>query len=73
MKIKCDFCNETAFGSRDGLQMAGWVRAIFTSPKRVTISACPKHHREWGARINEIFTSAEVGGTEVPYFEDDEQ
>ena len=70
MKIKCDFCEATAYGSRDELQMMGWVRAIFTSPKRITISACSKHHREWSARVNEIFTSDEVDGTKMSYFEE---
>ena len=54
MKIEGDFCDTTATGSRDGLQMAGWARAIFTAPKRVTVSACPEHHREWNDRIGEM-------------------
>jgi hypothetical protein len=73
MKIKCDFCDATAVGTRDKLQMSGWVRAIFSSPKRLTISACPVHHREWSERVQEIFASASVGGTTTKHFEATDQ
>lgn len=71
MKIACNFCDATAYGTRDSLQMAGWVRAIFSAPKRITITACPKHHHEWSERVNGAFTAAKVGGTKTQCFEDE--
>ena len=71
MKIKCDFCEATAYGSRDKLQMAGWMRAVFTSPRHITVSACPEHGQEWSDRVGEIFTSAKVGGTKTRCFEEE--
>lgn len=73
MRIKCDFCDTTATGSRDSLQIAGWVRAIFSAPDRITVSACPEHHREWSERVDEIFRGARVGGTKTPCFEDEKE
>ena len=71
MKITCYFCDAKAYGSQPDLFLAGWVRAVFSAPERITISACPKHGKEWTERVNEIFTAAKVGGTKVPCFENE--
>jgi hypothetical protein len=71
MKITCDFCGTKAHGTRPDLQIAGWVRAVFDLPERITIIACPAHHREWSERVDELFTAAKVGDTKTECFEDD--
>jgi hypothetical protein len=71
MRIACDFCDTKAYGTRQDLQIAGWVRATFDIPGRTTISACPAHHHEWGKRVDELFTAAKVGGTKIPCFENE--
>ena len=71
MKISCDFCDAEAYGTQPDLFLAGWVRAVFSAPERITISACPKHCKEWTERVNEIFTAAKVGNTKIPFLEDE--
>ena len=61
MKISCDFCDVTATGTRDELQMAGWTRAVFSAPTRITMSACPEHTKELIIRFNAVLDRIKGG------------
>ena len=51
MKVNCDFCDASANGSKDELIHKGWTRAIISNPIKITITACPLHHKELSAQI----------------------
>ncbi len=47
MKVKCDFCEATDTGNIDDLTDRGWQRAVFHAPKRITITGCHNHKKEF--------------------------
>lgn len=55
MKIKCDFCDATSYGTRDELQETGWMRAVFYAPVRKTITACKDDVAKFHKTVSEIF------------------
>ncbi len=54
MKAKCDFCEATAYGTRDELIDKRWARAVIYAPTRITVTACPLHHEELKAKMVEV-------------------
>lgn len=54
MKVKCDFCEETANGTQAELMDKGWTRAVIFAPVRKTITACPLHQKEAAKKLGEV-------------------
>lgn len=54
MKVKCDFCSATAYGTRDELMDVGWARAVIFAPGRITVTACFRHHEELKVKMVEV-------------------
>ncbi len=46
MRVKCNWCEDTATGLKDNLIDRGWSKAVIYTPFRKTITACPKHNKE---------------------------
>lgn len=59
MKVTCNFCQATAYGNKDELIDKGWQRAIFSAPKRVTITACPDCHFPMSKEIAKVIEGGE--------------
>ncbi|MCK5217110.1 MAG: hypothetical protein KAJ93_04950 [Methanosarcinales archaeon] len=54
MKIKCDFCDHTASGTKDQLIDMGWNRTVISAPVRKTITACRFHTDEFQDEIMKV-------------------
>ena len=52
-KKQCSFCSATATGTMDKLIDLGWVWCAISAPVRLTVTACPLHHKELNAKIVE--------------------
>ena len=53
MRVKCNWCEDTATGLKDNLIARGWSRAIIYTPFRKTITACPAHQNEFNKEVSE--------------------
>lgn len=53
MRVKCNWCEDTATGLKDNLIDRGWSRAVIYTPFRKTITACPKHNNELEKELTE--------------------
>ena len=54
MKIKCDICENHAVGSQSELMEQGWIRSIFYTPVRKTLTRCPEHSDTMSSAIIEL-------------------
>lgn len=54
MKVKCDICPATEYGSVDKLAEKGWVRSVIINPVRRTLTRCPKHRDTISSAIMDL-------------------
>ena len=53
MRVKCNWCEDTATGLKNNLIDRGWSRAVIYTPFRKTITACPAHKNELEKEVSE--------------------